>query len=487
MEHFSETKHHQIFIHGEWADSANSGRIEVENPATEEIVATVPEGSAEDAQHALESAQTAQPDWAALPAIDRAKFILALASLVGQNRETLARLVVSEQGKPLSQAYGEVDATVQFLTYAAEGARRIEGDIVPADNADEEIWIRRVPFGVTVGLIAWNYPLALVARKIGPSLVAGNTIVLKSHEGAPLSGLMMAKLAQEAGFPPGTLNVVTGTGRTVGDALVRSPITQLVTMTGSVRGGREIFRAAAENITVVRLELGGKAPFIVMDDADIDEVVQLAAMARFANCGQVCTCNERMYIHEKIADQFVDKFLTYASSLEVGDPLTDVDIGPKFNRIELEKVEALVENAVANGAELLSGGKRLTGGMYSKGYWFPPTALTIQSNRMEIMQKEVFGPVIPIMKISDFEQGLQFANESDYGLAAYVFTKNINQIMRLARDLKFGEIYINRSIGESIQGYHSGYRLSGVGGEDGKYGLDGYLQKKTIYVNFATP
>jgi lactaldehyde dehydrogenase/glycolaldehyde dehydrogenase len=298
---------------------------------------------------------------------------------------------------------------------------------------------------------------------------------------------MMAKLAQEAGFPPGTLNVVTGTGRTVGDALVRSPITQLVTMTGSVRGGREIFRAAAENITVVRLELGGKAPFIVMDDADIDEVVQLAAMARFANCGQVCTCNERMYIHEKIADQFVDKFLTYASSLEVGDPLTDVDIGPKFNRIELEKVEALVENAVANGAELLSGGKRLTGGMYSKGYWFPPTALTIQSNRMEIMQKEVFGPVIPIMKISDFEQGLQFANESDYGLAAYVFTKNINQIMRLARDLKFGEIYINRSIGESIQGYHSGYRLSGVGGEDGKYGLDGYLQKKTIYVNFGTP
>lgn len=477
--------HYRLYINGEWVDSTNQDRIEVENPANEEIIATIPAGSADDAQRALEAAQAAQPAWEALPPIERAKLNLKLADLVQQHREHLARVVVAEQGKPLAQAYGEIDATSAFLSYTAEGARRIEGDIVPSDNVDEQIWINRVAYGVVVGLTAWNYPSALAGRKIGPALVTGNTMVLKSHEGTPLSALELAQLAHEAGFPPGVLNIISGTGQTVGEALVRNPITKLVTMTGSTRGGREIFRAAADNITVVRLELGGKAPFIVLDDADIDKAVSAATISRFANCGQVCTCNERMYLHERIADQFLEKFLDRVANLRVGNPLEDVDLGPKVSRMELEKVEAMVKNAIQNGAEILTGGQRLTGGIYDKGHWFQPTVMTSPNNQIDIMQKEVFGPVLPIVKISNFEEGLQFANDSVYGLSAYVFTQDMRRVMRLIRDLKFGEIYINRPMGEALQGFHTGHRLSGIGGEDGKYGLDGYLQKKNIYVNFV--
>ncbi len=473
------------YINGQWVSSTGKEFIEVENPATEEIIAQVPNGTADDAERALEAARAAQPGWEALPPVERGTLLRRLAQLILENRERLARLVVAEQGKPLAEARGEIDGTALYLTHAAEEARRITGDILPSDNPDEQIWIQRAAYGVVVGLTAWNYPAALTTRKMGPALIAGNTIVIKSHEGTPLSALEIAQLAQQAGLPPGVMNVVSGLGKTVGETLVRHPITQLISVTGSVRAGREIYRAGAEDLKVLRLELGGKAPLVVAEDADIGAAVKAAVASRFENCGQICICNERMYLHEKIANQFMERFVESVKRLKIGNPLELVDIGPKFSRAELEKVEAMVGEAVKAGAKVVTGGKRPGGSEFSRGHWYEPTVLTGVRNDMAIMQREVFGPVIPAMTVTDFDEGLTLANDSTYGLSAYVFTKDLRRLMRLVRELKFGEIYVNRGGGDAVHAYHSGYRHSGLGGEDGKYGLEGYLRKKTIYVNFS--
>jgi lactaldehyde dehydrogenase / glycolaldehyde dehydrogenase len=484
-EKFGGVDRYRHYINGQWVASTGKDFIEVENPATEEIIAQVPNGTPDDAERALEAARAAQPDWEALPPAERGTLLRRLAQLILENRERLARIVVAEQGKPLAEARGEIDGTALYLTHAAEEARRITGDILPSDNPEEQIWIQRAAYGVVVGLTAWNYPAALTTRKMGPALIAGNTIVIKSHEGTPLSALEIAQLGQQAGLPAGVMNVVSGLGKTVGETLVRHPITQLISVTGSVRAGREIYRAGAEDLKVLRLELGGKAPLVVAEDADIGAAVKAAVASRFENCGQICICNERMYLHEKIADQFMERFVESVKRLKVGNPLELVDIGPKFSRVEVEKVEAMVGEAVKAGAKIVTGGKRPSGGDFAKGHWYEPTVLTGVRNDMAIMQREVFGPVIPAMTVTDFDEGLTLANDSTYGLSAYVFTKDLRRLMRLVRELKFGEIYVNRGGGDAVHAYHSGYRHSGLGGEDGKYGLEGYLRKKTIYVNFS--
>lgn len=473
------------FINGQWIDSTVKEWIEVENPATGAVIATVPKGSADDADRALVAAHAAQPGWEAMPPAARGQLLKDLARLILENRERLARIVIAEQGKPLQEARGEIEGAALYLSYAAEEARRITGDIIPSDNADEQIWIQRVAHGVVVGLTAWNYPAALMTRKMGPALLAGNTIVVKSHEGTPTSALEIAQLSTQLDFPPGVINVVSGTGEGLGAALVRHPIPRLITLTGSVRAGKDIFRSAADDLKLLRLELGGKAPFIVAEDADIGAAVRAAVLSRFENCGQICICNERMYVHERIADEFLDRFVRAVKALKVGDPTTLVDIGPKFSGPELEKVERMVEGAVAAGAELLTGGSRLTEGEFAHGHWYEPTVLRARDNRLQIMQDEVFGPVVPVMTVTDFDEGLRLANESRYGLSAYVFTKDMRRMMRLVRELKFGEIYVNRPGGDAVHAHHAGLRDSGIGGEDGKYGLDAYFQKKTIYVNYA--
>ena len=476
--------HGLMYIDGGWTEGSARDRTEVENPANESVIASVPEGSPEDAVAALEAAKRAQGAWAATPAVERGRLVSALADAVRASAEALARVVVAEQGKPLNQALGEIGATETFLRYAAENARRIEGDIFPSDSRNEEVWIRRVPHGVVVGLTAWNYPAALAARKMGPALVAGNTFVLKAHEFTPMSGLALAALAERVGFPAGVVNVVTGLGRSVGEALVKSPLSDLVTMTGSTRAGKEIYRAGADQIKVLRLELGGKAPFIVMDDADIDAAVESAVTARYANCGQICTCNERMYLHERIAGQFLEKFIARSRGLTIGNPLSSPDLGPKISAPEVEKVAAIVRETVAGGAEMLLEGGPLHEGVYAKGYWYAPTVLKLRDNKAAAMQQEIFGPVVPVLTFSDFEEALTLANDSQYGLSAYVYTQSLKRLMRLVDGLDFGEIYFNRTNGELIQGFHTGWKQSGLGGEDGKYGFDGYLRKKTMYVNW---
>ncbi|SRR5581483_3326171 len=474
---------YEMYVNGKWVKDRAS--MPVYNPATEEIIAHVPVASAEDAQAALDSARRAQPGWSRLTGVERGNILRRWADLVEAHRERLARLLSQEQGKPLAEALAEIDFGTSWFRYYAEFDRRIEGDILPADKRDEQIWIVRAPVGVVVGIIPWNYPSAVAIRKIAPALIAGNAIVLKPHEDTPLSALELAKLGAEAGVPPGLVNVVTGPGETVGETLVTSPIPRLISFTGSVPTGKRIMRNAAEHVTMVSLEMGGKAPFIVMDDSDLDSAVQTALFSRFLNCGQVCICNERTYVHKKIAGKFIEAFVDGAKKLKIGDPLdTATSIGPKVNREELEKVERYVEEAKQSGARVLTGGTRPSQDRFRRGYWYEPTVLVNVQQNMRIMQEEVFGPVIPIMEFSDFDEAMRLANDSRYGLAAYLFTRDMDRVMRAVRDLECGELYINRGPGESIHGYHTGWKQSGIGGDDGKYGLEHYLQRKTVYLRY---
>ncbi len=478
-------KNFQMFIDGTLCQAANGEVIDVLNPYNGEIVGTVPKGTKEDAQKALLAAKKAQKEWARLTAVQRAVYIDELADILAENKEELAQLLTTEHGKIISEARGEVDGSIGFLRYAAQSARRIEGDFITSEKVNETAWIQRVPYGVVVGIVAWNFPLALAARKIGNALVCGNTMILKPPSETPLTVMRFAELvAEKSSIPSGVLSFITGSGRVCGDALVRNDITQLVTLTGSTGAGMEVFRAAADNVVDVHLELGGKAPYIVMEDADIDKAAECAYIARFSNCGQICTCNERMYIHEAVYDEFKEKFLAHVKKAVVGNPFDDkTTLGPKVSAVEVEKLHEMREQSVAQGGKVIL--DMTTDAKPSeKGNWFYPTIVEVTDNKNVLMQTEIFGPMVAMMKVSSLEEAIDCANDCEYGLSAYLFTDSTKKIMRATHELEFGELYINRENGELLNGFHNGYKKSGLGGEDGKHGLEGYLQKKMVYVNY---
>lgn len=473
------------YINGQWQKPDNGQTIDVLNPSNDEVIGRIASGNEKDAVLALEAAEAAQKGWAKIPARKRADLLYAFVKEIKKNREELATVLTKEQGKLFKVAQFEVDVCCSFIEYACEWARRIEGDIIPSDNENEQIWIQKIPRGVVVAITAWNFPLALAGRKLGPALVAGNSLVIKATDETPMSTLMLGELAKNAGIPDGVLNVVTGPGRVIGEALVNNPITKMITMTGSTPTGQAIFKSAANNLAHVQLELGGKAPFIAFEDCDIDAAVDGALHSRFDNCGQVCTCNERMYVHEDIYDAFMAKFMDKVKAIKVGDPFdASSDMGAKVNKAELKHMQELVDISVKEGATLAYGGKTPEGAEFEKGNWFMPTILTDVKQNMTIVHEEAFGPILPVIKFSDFDQVVEWANDCEFGLAAMVYTNDMNRVMRLNSELDFGEIYINRGHGELHQGFHNGYKMSGTGGEDGKYGFEQYLEKKTFYVRF---
>jgi lactaldehyde dehydrogenase/glycolaldehyde dehydrogenase len=473
------------YINGEWVQPQNGQMINVLNPANDEVVGTVSNGDEKDAETALKAAEKAQKGWAKIPPRKRAELMYAFTREIQANRDELATVLTKEQGKLFTVAQFEVDVCCSFINYACEWARRIEGDILPSDNENEQIWVQKIPRGVVSIITAWNFPLALAGRKIGPALVAGNAVVVKPTSETPMSTLMLGELAKKAGIPDGVLNIITGSGRVMGEALVKNPITKMVSMTGSTPAGQSIFKAASENLAHVQLELGGKAPFIAFEDCDIDVAVDAALHSRFDNCGQVCTCNERMYIHEDIYDVFMEKFMAKVKQIKVGDPFSkESDMGPKINKAELKHMHELVDISIKEGATLAYGGKKPSGPEFEKGNWFLPTILTDVKQDMTIVHEEAFGPILPVLKFNKFEQVMDYANDCEFGLAAMVFTNDMNRIMRCKEELDFGEIYINRGHGEMHQGFHNGYKMSGTGGEDGQYGFEQYMEKKTFYVNY---
>jgi lactaldehyde dehydrogenase/glycolaldehyde dehydrogenase len=476
----------KLLIGGHWRASSDRATRPVINPATGEPFTEVPEASGADVEAAVTAAVAAQPAWEAQPAVERGAYLRRVAALMEANRETLARIVTLEMGKPIAEARGEIGFAASFFTFFAEFDRRIEGEVLPSENVDEQLLIERVPYGVVAAVVPWNGPCAACARKIAPALIAGNTIVLKAHEDTPLSALALAEILVQAGLPDGVVNVLTGAGETVGEALITDPRVNLITMTGSVPVGKRIMAVASRRLTPVSLELGGKAPFIVLADADIDAAVRAAVKSRHMNGGQVCIANERTLVQRPIYDQFVERYIAQTQRLRMGDPQLDsTELGPRVNKAELDKLEAMVQRAREQGARVEIGGKRPEGGLFERGYWYTPTVLTDIQPEMEIMQREIFGPVTPIMPFDEFDQAFALANDSLYGLSAYLFTTDLRSAMRGIRGLNFGELYINRMGGESIHGFHSGYRQSGLGGEDGKHGLERYLRKRTVYLNYA--
>jgi lactaldehyde dehydrogenase/glycolaldehyde dehydrogenase len=472
-----------MFINGEFVMSQSGKMTTVINPSTEEVISKVPEGTCEDVNAAVEAAEQAQKSWSKLPAIQRAAYLKEIAQGIRNNSEALAQVISAEQGKILPLSRVEVNFTADYMDYMAEFARRYEGEIIESDRPNENIFLFKAPIGVAAGILPWNFPFFLIARKMAPALVTGNTSVIKPSPETPNNAFEFAKIVAKTSLPKGVFNLVSGDGPVVGNALASHPKVGIVSFTGSVPGGIAVMKAASDNVTKVSLELGGKAPAIVMADANIDLAVKSIYDSRVINTGQVCNCTERVYVHESIADQFIEKMIVAMKNTKVGNPLLsdDIDMGPLVSKNQLERVEKAVKQAIKDGATLVLGGKRVD---TKVGFFFEPTILTNCQQHTDIMRKEIFGPVLPIATFKDLDEAIELANDCEFGLTSSIFTQNIDVAMRACKELKFGETYINRESFEAMQGFHAGWRKSGIGGADGKHGLEEYLQTHVVYTQY---
>ena len=471
---------HPRYIDGQFVTWHEDAWIDVINPATEEVISRIPDGRAEDARKAIAAADRAQAEWEALPAIVRAGWLRKIAAGIRERAGEISALIVAEGGKIQQLAEVEVSFTADYLDYMAEWARRYEGEILQSDRPGENILLFKRALGVTTGILPWNFPFFLIARKLAPALLTGNTIVIKPSEFTPNNAIAFAKIVDEIGLPRGVFNLVLGRGETVGQELAGNPKVAMVSMTGSVAAGEKIMATAAKNITKVCLELGGKAPAIVMDDADLELAVKAIVDSRVINTGQVCNCAERVYVQKGIYDLFVNRLGEALKAVQFGNPgeRNDIAMGPLINAAALQRVEQKVARAVQEGARVALGGKAVEG----KGYFYPPTLLLDVRQEMAIMHEETFGPVLPVVVFNTLEEAIAMANDSDYGLTSSIYTQNLNVAMKAIKGLKFGETYINRENFEAMQGFHAGWRKSGIGGADGKHGLNEYLQTQVVYL-----
>lgn len=472
------------FINGTFVKSTSTEVTEVLNPCTEETLSIIPKGSIEDANKALEAAQAAQHKWKSRTAIERANYLNKMATIIRENRVFLAETLAAEQAKVLALAQVEIDVTADYFDYNAGWARRIEGEIIQSDRKKEHIFLHKMPIGVAVGILPWNFPFFVMARKVAPALITGNTCVIKPSCVAPNTVMEFVKLIEKIGLPNGVLNFVCGSGTVVGNALAKSPITGIISLTGSVYAGQKIMEAAAANITKVSLELGGKAPAIVCADANMELAVNAVVDSRIIFSGQVCNCAERVYVEDSIYDEFVNKVKAKMDAIKVEDAFSknNPDMSSMVSKDQVDKVSEMVEFAKKEGAEVVSGGARSN--QFDKGYFYQPTLLTNVSQSMQIIKEEVFGPVLPVMRFSNLDEAIALANDCEYGLTSSIFSENFNKIMHACEELEFGETYVNREHFEAIQGFHAGWKKSGIGGADGKHGMQEYLQTKVVYAQY---
>ena len=473
----------RLFINGEFLDNGDRMMRKNINPATEEVINEFPMATPEDVAAAVDAAFEAQKSWELIPAIERAGYLMELVKLVNENQEVLARATSEEMGKPLAQAMDEAAWLGMYIQYMAAQARHMLGEIIPSDRPNENILLYKMPIGVAGQIMPWNFPLFLIGRKVAPALVAGCTVVLKASSDCPNGAYEFAKLVEKSSLPKGVINVITGYGEVTGEALAGNPKLGIVTITGSTAVGKKIMKAAADNVTKVSLELGGKAPVIVMNDCKLDETVEHVVNSRVYNSGQVCNAAERVYVQSGIADEFIAKVIERMKKVTFGPALGGAfDMGPMVNKKQQEHVIELVQSAIDEGAKIECGGNAVT--VDGKGYYFEPTVITGVKHESRVMVEEIFGPVLPITTFETLDEAIAMANDCEFGLTSSIFTTDYDTVMRAMNEIKFGETYVNREHFEAFQGFHQGVRGSGIGGEDGERGLEEYLETHICYIDY---
>lgn len=466
-----------MYIDGKWIGE-HLEQIEVTNPANGEIIASVPKGGKEEAKKAVDAAAAELTAWAAKTAAERSQLLNKWSELITEHRKEIGEIMTREQGKPLKEAIGEVDYANSFISWYAEEGKRIYGETIPASHPNKRIFVIKQPVGVVAAITPWNFPAAMITRKIAPALAAGCTVVVKPASQTPLTALKIIELAELAGFPKGVINIVTGSAKAIGDTWMADSRVRKVTFTGSTEVGKMLMRKAADTVKKISLELGGHAPFIIMEDADVDRAVNSLIESKFRNAGQTCICSNRVYIHESIIDRFSEKLVERVKKLKIGNGLdAGVDIGPLIDQDAVDKVMNHIHDAVNQGARILVGGgiSEINGGTY-----FEPTILTNVSDSMVCMKEETFGPLAPLTAFKSEEEVLQRVNDTSFGLAAYVFTENISRAIRLSEQLEFGIVGLNDGLPSVPQAPFGGFKESGLGREGGHHGIEEFLEVKYI-------
>ena len=469
----------QAYVNGEWIDADSGETISVNNPATGEVLAEVPKLGAAEVRRAIEAAEAAFPAWRDRVAKERAQILRRFHDLMLEHQDDLAIILTSEQGKPLAEARGEIGYAASFLEWFGEEAKRIYGDTIPAHQADKRIVVLKQPIGVCAGITPWNFPSGMLTRKAAPALAAGCTFVLKPASATPLSALALCELAEQAGMPPGVLSVVTGDAREIGGELTSNPTVRKLGFTGSTEIGKILMAQCAANVKKVSLELGGNAPFIVFDDADIDAAVEGAIVCKFRNAGQTCVCANRILVQDGVYDEFAEKLVAATSKLVVRPGLDEgSQIGPLIDAAAIEKVEQHVKNALEGGAELLLGGSPHEDG----GTFYEPTVLSGVRTDMDISCEETFGPVAGLIRFDTEEEGIEIANDTEFGLASYFYATDHGRVWRVSEALESGIVGVNTGIISTEVAPFGGMKESGIGREGSKYGIDDWIEIKYVCI-----
>jgi succinate-semialdehyde dehydrogenase/glutarate-semialdehyde dehydrogenase len=468
----------QAYINGEWLDADNGQTIKVTNPATGEVIGTVPKMGTAETRRAIEAADKALPAWRALTAKERSAKLRRWFELMIENQDDLARLMTTEQGKPLAEAKGEIAYAASFIEWFAEEAKRIYGDTIPGHQPDKRLIVIKQPIGVTAAITPWNFPAAMITRKAGPALAAGCTMVLKPASQTPYSALALVELAHRAGIPAGVLSVVTGSAGEVGGELTGNSLVRKLSFTGSTEIGRQLMEECAKDIKKVSLELGGNAPFIVFDDADLDKAVEGAIISKYRNNGQTCVCANRIYVQDGVYDAFAQKLAAAVAKLKIGNGLEEgTTTGPLIDGKAVAKVQEHIEDAVGKGAKVLSGGKII------EGNFFEPTILVDVPKTAAVAKEETFGPLAPLFRFKDEAEVIAMSNDTEFGLASYFYARDMSRVFRVAEALEYGMVGINTGLISNEVAPFGGIKASGLGREGSKYGIEDYLEIKYLCIS----